>query len=169
MIIMVKRHSALVPLSKEHFSHLIFAKRLREGKPDNIESNWPDNSDEKNLVSQTKDYFTIDMLNHFELEEKVVFPVYELYVNDNSPERDLLDYILNHHQIVKEKISSIDEIHGKELINKLREIGTDIEEHIRKEERELYEDIQNRIPTDELMEIGRILQEKSVLKCSNFL
>ena len=166
---MVKRHSALVPLSQEHFSHLIYSKRLREGRPDNIESNWPVNSDENKLVSQTKDYFFIDMLNHFELEEKVVFPVYEMYLEENSPKKDLLNYILKHHQIVKEKISSIDEVHGKELINKLREIGTDIEEHIRKEERELYEDIQNSIPTDELMEIGRILKEKSVLKCSNFL
>ena len=94
---------------------------------------------------------------------------YELYIEDNSPEMDLLSYILEHHQIVKGKINSLDSYHGKELILKLKEIGIDIEEHIRKEERQLYEDIQKKIPTDELTEIGKILKEKSVLKCSNLL
>lgn len=166
---MVKRHQALIPLSNEHFSHLVFAKRLREGKPDNVESSWPENSDEKRLIEQTKEYFTVDMLHHFELEEQEVFPIYVLYIEDGSPEKDLLNYILRHHQIVKEKINSITELTGKELISKLKEIGTDIEEHIRKEERQLYEDIQRKIPTDELMEMGKVLKEKSVLKCSDFL
>jgi len=166
---MVKRHDALVPLSKEHFSHLVFAKRLREGKPEKIESNWPDNSDEKKLILQTKEYFTVDMLHHFELEEQEVFPIYKMYIEEGSPEKQLLNFILEHHQIVKQKIQSIDPLQGKELINKLKEIGTDIEEHIRKEERQLYEDIQKKIPTDELIEIGKLLQEKSLLKCSNYL
>ena len=166
---MVKRHSALIPLSKEHFSHLVYAKRLREGKPENIESNWPERSDEKKLIHQTKEYFTVDMLHHFELEEQEVFPIYKMYLEENSPEKELLDFIIKHHKIVKEKIISIDTLEGKELVKQLKEIGTDIEEHIRKEERQLYEDIQKKIPTDELMEIGRILKEKSILKCSNYL
>lgn len=166
---MVKRHSALVPLSNEHFSHLVFAKRLREGKPDKVESNWPEKSDEKKLILQTKEYFTVDMLHHFELEEQEVFPIYKMYVEENTPEKELLDFILEHHQIVKNKIQMIDTLQGKELINKLQEIGTDIEEHIRKEERKLFEDIQNKIPTDELVEIGKVLKEKSNMKCGNFL
>lgn len=166
---MVKRHNALVPLSKEHFSHLVFAKRLREGKPEKIESNWPENSDEKKLILQTKEYFIIDMLHHFELEEQEVFPFYKMYIEDNSPEKELLDFILEHHQIVKQKIQSIESLQGKELLSKLKEIGIDIEEHIRKEERQLYNDIQKKIPTDELIEIGKVLQEKSILKCSNYL
>ena len=166
---MVKRHQALIPLSNEHFSHLVFAKRLREGKPDNVESRWPENSDEKRLIDQTKEYFTVDMLHHFELEEKEVFPIYALYIEDGSPEKNLLDFILQHYQTVKNKINSITDLTGKELILKLKEIGTDIEEHIRKEERQLFEDVQRKIPTDELMEIGRVLKEKSVLKCSDFL
>lgn len=166
---MVKRHSALVPLSNEHFSHLVYAKRLREGKPDNLESNWPEKSNEKKLIIQTKEYFTVDMLHHFELEEKEVFPIYALYVEENSPEKELLEFILEQHQIVKNKIYSIDGLQGNQLNQKLIEIGTDIEEHIRKEERQLFEDIQKKIPTDELVEIGKILKEKAILKCSNYL
>ena len=166
---MVKRDPALVPLSNEHFSHLVFAKRLREGKPDKIKSNWPNNLNESKLIKQVKDYFTIDMLNHFTLEEQEVFPVYSLYLEDNTPEKKLLDYILEHHQIVKGKITSLDSFSGQELLAKLQEIGTDIEEHIRKEERQLFEDIQKRIPSDELIEIGKILKKKSILRCSNML
>lgn len=169
---MVKRDPALIPLSKEHFSHLIFAKRLREGRPTitNAQpSQWPENSDEVQLIKTAKEYFTIDMLNHFELEEKEVFPTYELYIEENSPEKKLLNYILEHHKIVKSKIDSLDSYRGRELLLKLKEIGTDIEEHIRKEERQLYEDIQQKIPRDELTAIGIILKEKSILKCSNLL
>ena len=92
MIYLVKRHSALIPLSNEHFSHLLFAKRLREGKPVKTKSNWPEYSKEEELIKKTKDYFTIDMLNHFELEEKEVFPIYSMYLEDNTPEKDLLNY-----------------------------------------------------------------------------
>ena len=166
---MVKRHPSLIPLSDEHFSHLMFAKRLREGKPDKTKSNWPDYSNAHVLIERTKDYFAIDMLHHFDLEEKVVFPVYELYLDEKSQEKELLDFIKEHHKIVKAKINSLVSLSGAELKNKLHEIGTDIEEHIRKEERKLFEDIQKRIPTDELIEIGRVLKEQSVLKCSNFL
>ena len=166
---MVKRHQGLVPLSNEHFSHLVFAKRLREGKPDKIKSNWPNNSEEQLLIDHTKEYFKTDMLRHFDLEEKEVFPIYDLYVDQHSKEKELLEYIKMHHQLVKQKIDSLDTLKGKELRDKLNEIGIDIEEHIRKEERKLFEDIQKRIPNDELIEIGKILKEKSVLKCSNFL
>ncbi len=166
---MVKRNAALVPLSNEHFSHLVFAKRLREGKPDNIESNWPENSNEKRLIEQVIEYFSVDMLHHFELEEKGVFPIYALYIEEASAEKKLLDIILENHQTVKQKIYSLKGLEGKNLIQKLKEIGTEIEEHIRKEERQLFEDIQQKIPTDELMEIGKVLKEKSILKCSNYL
>ncbi len=166
---MVKRHSALVPLSNEHFSHLVFAKRLREGKPDNVESNWPEKSDEKKLILQTKEYFTVDMLHPFDLEEKEVFAIYEMYLEENTPEKELLEYILEQHQIVKNKIQSIESLQGKELISKLHEIGTEIESHIRKEERKLFEDIQKKIPNDELVEIGKVLKEKSIMKCGTFL
>ena len=166
---MVKRDPALIPLSNEHFSHLVYAKRLREGKPNNIESHWPDYSDEPKLINQAKEYFSTDMLHHFELEEKEVFPTYELYLEDNTPEMDLLNYILEHHKIVKNKIGFLDSLKGEELISKLKEIGTDIEQHIRKEERQLFEDIQKKVPADELVQIGKILKEKSVLKCSNML
>jgi hemerythrin-like domain-containing protein len=165
----MKRHETLIPLSNEHFSHLVFAKRLREGKPEKIKSNWPEFSNEKELIKQSIDYFTIDMLNHFELEEKEVFPIYEQYLEENSNELNFLKFIIKHHQIVKDKINSLYGLAGQGLKDKLLEIGTDIEEHIRNEERKLFEDIQKKIPIDELVSIGAILKEKSTLKCSNFL
>ena len=169
MVELVKRHPALVPLSDEHFSHLMFAKRLREGKPEKLKSNWPDFSDDSVFINRTKDYFNIDMLHHFELEEKIVFPVYELYLEDGTEEKQLLDYIKYNHQSIKEKITSLDSLNGEDLHNKLIEIGTDIEQHIRKQERKLFEDIQKWISTDELIEIGKVLKSNAILKCSNFL
>ena len=166
---MVKRDPALIPLSDEHFSHLLFAKRLREGRPEKVKSNWPDYSNDNVLINRTKDYFSIDMLHHFDLEEKVVFPVYELYLKEGTEEKELLDYIKSNHQSIKAEITSLDSLKGEALYNKLKEIGTYIEQHIRKEERKLFEDIQKRISTDELIEIGKVLKAKAILKCSNFL
>ena len=166
---MVKRHHGLVPLTYVQLSHIVYGIRLREGKPDKIKSNRPNNTEEQLLIDHTKEYFKTDMLRHFDLEEKEVFPIYDLYVDQHSKEKELLEYIKMHHQLVKQKIDSLDTLKGKELRDKLNEIGIDIEEHIRKEERKLFEDIQKRIPNDELIEIGKILKEKSVLKFSNFL
>ena len=40
--------------------------------------------------------------------------------------------------------------------------------HIRVEERKLFQDYQKKISNDELIEIGKILKEKSLLKCFLF-
>ncbi|MFW9927998.1 MAG: hemerythrin domain-containing protein [Candidatus Thorarchaeota archaeon] len=164
---MVKRHEGLVPLSQEHFHHLVFANRLMYGKPDNKKSKWPQSIEEQ--ASLAKLYFEKDMLSHFELEEKVVFPVYDLYLTDNDPKRELLNKILKEHIYVKGLIADLRSNKNNELELKLRDIGEHIEKHIRTEERKLYEDIQETIPNDELIAIGKILKDKSSMTCFNFL
>ena len=167
--IMVKRHESLAPLSREHHSHLVFAKRLRDGKPNNPKSNWPSNNDEQTLINHVKQYFMVDMLNHFKLEEEIVFKTYRGYLEDNDPKLDLLNYIINHHKIVKAKISELTDLTNKDLLDKLKEIGFEIKNHIEKEEKKLFNDIQSTLPIDELISIKRELEEKSSLKCSHLL
>ena len=88
---------------------------------------------------------------------------------EGSKEKKLLDSVKSNHQSIKGEIASLDLLNGEDLHNKLKDIGTYIEQHIRTDERKLFEDIQKRISTDELIEIGKVLKSKAILKCSNFL
>lgn len=166
---MVKRHPALIPLSNEHFSHLIFADRLKKGKPFNKSSNWPPNDKPELQVKRAIEYFSIDILNHFKTEEEIVFALYIRYLSENDSHYELLQNILNQHKIVKQKISELNIGTEDDIRRKIIEIGEFIETHIRTEERKLFEEIQKIIPEVELIKIGPILAERCILKCSNIL
>ena len=165
---MVKRHEALIPLSQEHHSHLVYAKRLRDGKPNFGKSNWP--LDESELLLAVKQYFETDMLNHFKLEEDIVFKVYASYLaDDDTVKKELLQFIIVHHEFVKAKIAELTSFSGEILKQKLYEIGVAITDHIHKEERQLFQDIQETIPLDELIALSIDLKAKSNLSCSHLL
>ena len=166
---MVKRHPALVPLSNEHFSHLIFADRLKKGKPSNKSSNWPSNDQLDVQVQRAVEYFTTDMLKHFKTEEEILFTLYTRYLSENDSHYELLQYILNQHKIVKQKVSDLNTGTEDEIRQKIQEIGNFIETHIRTEERRLFEEIQTIIPESELLKIGPILETRCVMTCSNML
>lgn len=165
----MKRHKSLILLSKEHHSHLVYANRLVKGKPINKQSNCPGDKNIEDLLARTIEYFSIDMVNHFELEEKYVFPVYQQFVKEEKF-IDLLQVILDEHKEVKRRIGRLNLLlDKKELITELKSIGKHIENHIRVEERKLFEDIQKIVPFDELIEIGKILKSKSKISCSHLL
>lgn len=164
----MKRHESLIPLSNEHHSHLVYASRLVKGKPSNKSSNWPVNNNLDDLLERTVEYFNVDMLNHFELEEKYVFPVYKQFIKEDKY-FNLLRIILDEHEEVKRRINRLASLDKEQLIAEIQSIGKHIENHIRVEERKLFEDIQKTVPLDELMEIGKILKTKSKIKCFHLL
>lgn len=167
-LIELKRHEGLVPLSQEHHSHLLFASRLLKGRPEGIRSNWPAKNQQEELIKAVKEYYLSDILSHFKLEEELVFPLYKQFMDD--PEATaLLEHILAEHQEVREMVQSLDQLAGGELEERLTKLGEHIKGHIQKEERRLFELIQEQVPTDELVELGVLLRQHSNLKCSHLL
>lgn len=137
----MKRHPALQSLSREHHHELSLARGLRRAASAPAEGR---------LIAGTAyvDQFFGPTTDHFRREEDEVFPVYTRHAG-RTP---LVERILREHM----------ELHG--LARKLRAqvaagevepetldaLGKLLHDHVRVEERELFEEIQRVVPNAEL-------------------
>ena len=137
----MKRHSALIPLSHDHHHGLLLAQLLKRNAPEY--HGLP--KDLLGKMNFAKEMFHKELEHHFRDEEELVF----LYLKSKDVELDnLISEILNEHIILKEKILSLNE--NPNLVDQLDEIGNILSEHIRKEERVLFEKAQMLLSNDEL-------------------
>ena len=68
----MKRHAALVPLSREHHNGLVIAQRLILGRSTNPRSPWP--SAAQGQVERLLRFFQEELQPHFKFEEGQLFP-----------------------------------------------------------------------------------------------
>ena len=142
----MKRHSALIPLSEDHHQALLLAMILKKNAPKI--NNLPTDSIGK--MNYAKEIYHKELEHHFRDEEEFVFP----YLNGKDTELDILILeITNEHIILKEKFLSLTE--NPNLVDELDEIGKMLNEHVRKEERILFEKTQTILTNDELKIIER--------------
>ena len=137
----MKRHPALIPLSQDHHHGLLLAQLLKRNAPEyhGLPKDLP------GKMNFAKDMFHKELDHHFGDEEEFVFP----YLKGKDIDLDnLISVILNEHIILKEKILTLNE--NPNLIDQLDEIGIILSEHIRKEERDLFEKAQMILNEDEL-------------------
>ncbi|MEO6939918.1 MAG: hemerythrin domain-containing protein [Candidatus Kapaibacterium sp.] len=130
------RHAALVPLSHDHHHALLLALRLKKSGPVSKHDVWP-----TGLLAHAK--ATVEMIQrelypHFMLEEQILFPEARSIPNANI----LIDQLLAEHAKMRngkgEILALADKSATEELSIKLVEFGTLLEQHIRREERELF-------------------------------
>ena len=151
----LKRHKALHSLSHDHHHGLILAQLLKKCSPDY-----------KNLPSTTegkKDYavqfYNTELVRHFEVEEKVLYPL----VNDRDKEIDsLFKEIIAEHQQIKKFITKLES--NNDVEDTMDQLGYLLESHIRKEERELFQIIQNLLSDEELIYLENKLQNSESKK-----
>jgi hemerythrin-like domain-containing protein len=141
----MKRHPALLPLSHDHHQGLILAQQLKKGAPQY--KGMPATLEEKK--NYTISFYNNELKKHFDDEEKILFP----FVKDRSPEIDVMvNGIIDEHRQMENLVI---EIQGtNDLENVLNELGWLLEKHIRKEERELFVEIEKVLSDDELNRIS---------------
>ena len=143
----MKRHPALIPLSQDHHHGLLLAQLLKRNAPEY--HGLP--KDLLGKMNFAKEMFHKELEHHFKDEEEFVF----LYLKGKDVELDkLISEILDEHIILKEKILSLTD--NPNLIDQLDEIGRILDEHIRKEERNLFEKAQQILNAEEL----RLIENK---------
>ena len=147
----MKRHPALVPLSREHQKGLLLAQLIKKNAP---EYNGLPN-DLIGKMNYAKEVYNNELLQHFKDEEELVFPFLK---GKNQEVDNLILEILNEHILLKEKILSLDV--NSDLINKLDDIGNLLDGHIRKEERILFEKAQVILNEEELKMIEKKFDEQ---------
>lgn len=146
----MRRHESLMPLSREHHDGLIAAQLIKKGAA-NYKGMPTDFKGKSEYIVQ---FYYQHLIPHFEDEEERLFPL----ISNIENEIDfLIEEIIREHVEIKNYIKAVEENnHTEETLN---ELGTLLENHIRKEERILFELIQNKLTEDKLQKIKKVLAE----------
>ncbi|AFH48571.1 Hemerythrin HHE cation binding domain protein [Ignavibacterium album JCM 16511] len=146
----MKRHNAIVKLSRDNQKGLMLAQLLKKNAP-KYKGLPEEPIGKRNYALET---FEKDLTQHFEDEEKILFPS----AKGKSKEcDDLIDELINEHKFFYEKIPALE--NSPNLINEMDLIGHRLEEHIRKEERILFNLIQELLTEDELIIIKSKIEQ----------
>jgi hypothetical protein len=129
----IKRSEFLKPLSREHHHGLLFCWKIRAGIIKNVE------------VSRIKKYadwfYQNYLISHFEVEEIYVFPIL-------GNENDLIEKAVSEHRKLKQLFEST-----AEFEKNMGSIEEELKNHIRFEERILFDEIQKIATAEQLQSI----------------
>jgi iron-sulfur cluster repair protein YtfE (RIC family) len=147
----MKRHPALHPLSHDHHQGLILAQQLKKGAPQY--KGMPSTLEDKK--EYTLSFYKSELAKHFQGEEEILFP----YVTGKNAELDkLISEIISEHRRMERLINALE--NNDNLESKMDELGWLLEQHIRKEERELFPAIEEILTEGQLSELKTKLNPK---------
>lgn len=133
----VKRHEILQPFSRQHHYGLLLCWKIREGFRKNIEHE---------RIKAHIDWFWKNHLQpHFEIEEKYVFPIL-------GKDHEMVRKALSEHRRLKRLFEQ-----SKDVEITLSLIEEELEQHIRFEERVLFNEVQEHASEKELKSIQQLL------------
>ena len=143
----MKRHSVLTPLSREHHEALILSRLIQIGAP--LYKGLPKVPTEK--AKYAANLFTSKLKIHFLVEEKMLD---ELGAK-NDALQNLFNEIRSEHISLELKFQQLKQ--ENDLVQNLDELGKELEAHIRKEERILFELLQENYTDEELDKLKTII------------
>ena len=143
------RDPSLIPLSHQHHNGLALCVMIRrsltsDSSAGNVER-W---------ARKAVDRYEIELVNHFEIEEEVLFPV--------CAGIPLVEELLAQHGEVRRLVEALRKAPSAAL---LEEFGELLTKHIRLEENELFEQAQRVVPREDLDRIGAEIDRRAVRVC----
>ena len=146
----MKRHPSLYTLSHDHHQGLILAQQLKKGAPQykGMPSTLADKKD------YTISFYKTELVKHFQDEEEILFPA----VKNKNNELDIkISEIISEHRKMDSIVKGLEKT--QMLENVLDEFGQLLEKHIRKEERELFVEIEKVLSEEELQVISEEISQ----------
>lgn len=138
------RDESLIPISRQHQHALALCVRIERASP----------IAEVDLASWRAEIarqFELEIRIHFEAEERVLFP----RAREFESLAPLVDELVAEHGRLREFFSGVDRLSSAELVTFARELSG----HIRKEERQLFESMQELMDAEALAELGVRLKD----------
>ena len=132
----MKRHKSLIFISHDHYHGLQLGQLIKKNAPQL--KNLPNDIEGKK--NYTINFYENDLLHHFYLEENIILPA----VKGRNE-------LINEHREIEKTVESLKE--NTNIEDKLDKLGTLLQEHIRKEERILFEKIQKELSEEELQKL----------------
>lgn len=136
------RHPSLIPLSHQHQHALALCVQIERGLRSPEE-----------LARKAAGLFELEIRNHFDIEERILFPA----VREALGPLPLIDELLAEHRRLEALPARFPET--------LAEFAATLSAHIRREERELFEDVQSRLPAETLEHLGEQIKSEVVRVC----
>ena len=130
----MKRSAALVPLGHDHHQALEAALRLRRAASDDLES----------AVARFHEFWSQHGGRHFEIEEQLVLPALE----GDQRWDEMADRVRREHVEIRARAEDL------ETLDDAHELGRLLHDHVRFEERELFELLEARLEPDRLSRLG---------------
>jgi len=130
-----------VPLSEEHHHELAHARRLRRAAGAGPEQRLA-------VASAYVDAFFTETVAHFRREEEILFPLYVRHAGSTPILRRILREHMELHGLVR--ALRIETAAGDIPPEALKRLGDLLHDHVRVEERELFEEIERIVPAAEL-------------------
>ena len=160
------RHRSLIPLSHQHQHGLALCVRIERGLRDEARSETDAPADGstkiRELAGRLADMYDIELRNHFEVEEKILFPA----VVEKLGAMPLVDELIAEHRKIEKQIEATSCASGSaDQRDRLLEFAAMLSAHIRREERELFEDIQKRLPPEVMEALARAIDNAVVKVC----
>ena len=141
----MKRHPALVPLSRQHHDALAVGVFIQRGLRDGAGPRTAER-----LRRQALDVWNLELSGHFEVEETVLFPV----AREAVSQPETVDRLLREHDGIREAFSALEHAGSGELESRLRVLRERLVAHIRFEERVVFEALQDSMAEQDLAELG---------------
>jgi hemerythrin-like domain-containing protein len=147
-----KRHSSLIPLSREHHLGLLLAFRLCRGLPP---TRKPSDSPQEQ-AEDTVRFFHESLTLHFRAEEEILFPIMRTTIPQAI---SLLDLLIREHREMQTQVEQLARASGDDttLPMQLKTFGEVLERHIRREERELFPLYEAHMPETEAARLGQAI------------
>ncbi|MCK6649465.1 MAG: hemerythrin domain-containing protein [Bacteroidia bacterium] len=133
----IKRSAAIVEFSKDHHFALLLVWKIKEGLKRSIDS--------KRISKYVIHFFDIDLIHHFADEEKFLFSK----LPSNNPLRIQAE---EEHKNIKQMVDELKQ--NSENQDLLKSFAEALEKHIRFEERELFNHLQENVSDNVLKEIA---------------
>lgn len=138
------RDKSLIPLSRQHQHALALCVRIERAIP-------IDDAKLTDWQSEIAQQFEAEIKIHFAAEEQILFPAARTF-NELNP---LIDELLADHQRLRACFAKAEARQSSQ--EELLAFARSLSEHIRKEERQLFERLQKLMPPSEMATLGRQL------------
>ena len=110
------------------------------------------------LARKVRAAWEIELEPHFAVEEQILFPA----VRGRIDEPQLVDQLVNEHREIE---SLVADVVADPAAPRLRAFAKLLNDHIRSEERRLFQQIQEHLNTEELAALGRRLSAEMSATC----
>jgi hemerythrin-like domain-containing protein len=143
------RDPSLIPLSHQHQHGLALCVMMRralgaDSSPENV-ARW---------AQRAVDRYEVELINHFEIEEQVLFPA--------CGRMPIIAELIAEHRALEGFIARLRVEQSADLLEQFCALLTS---HIRREENELFEQIQRQLPRAELDRAGKEIDRRAVRVC----